>query len=268
MNKNKRFYIAVDLEGVACTIGTPGQGLAQGSAGLEYAALQGTREANAAAKALFDNGADEVWVWDCHGTGYNLKYDLLDKRCKIVMGAGSGKRFPGIEEGFAGVLFIGYHAYDTIDAVLCHVYSSATFQHQKINGEFVGEAQIDGAVAGKYGVPVIFASSDDICISQMNASFPWAETVITKRSLAWNSCVSDHPETVCANIYAGVKKAAYNLDKMLPFTYEQNFEYEIRYKRIEPAQGCHYRNPDGTLFSRPDAYTRVGVLKDIEDIFR
>ena len=98
MNKNKRYYIALDLEGVACTIGSPGQGLAQGSVGLEYAALQGTREANAAAKALFDNGAEEVWVWDCHGTGYNLKYDLLDKRCKIVMGAGSGKRFPGIED--------------------------------------------------------------------------------------------------------------------------------------------------------------------------
>ena len=267
MNKNKRYYIAVDLEGVACTIGTNGQGLAQGSAGLEYAALQGTREANAAAKALFDNGAEEVWVWDCHGTGYNLRYDLLDKRCKIVMGAGSGKRFPCIEEGFAGVLFIGYHAYDTIDAVLCHVYSSATFQHQKINGEFVGEAQIDGAVAGKYGVPVIFASSDDICISQIK-TFPFAQTVVTKRSLAWNSCVSDHPETVCENIYASVTEAVKNIDKMLPFTYPESFGYEVRYKRIEPAQGCHYRNPDGTLFARPDAYTRVGVLKDIEDIFR
>lgn len=268
MNKNKRYYIAVDLEGVACTIGTPGQGLAQGSAGLEYAALQGTREANAAAKALFDNGAEEVWVWDCHGTGYNLKYDLLDKRCKIVMGAGSGKRFPGIEEGFAGVLFIGYHAYDTIDAVLCHVYSSATFQYQKINGEFVGEAQIDGAVAGKYGVPVIFASSDDVCISQIKKTFPFAQTVVTKRSLAWNSCVSDHPETVCENIYASVTEAVKNIDKMLPFTYPESFGYEVRYKRIEPAQGCHYRNPDGTLFARPDAYTRAGVLKDIEDIFR
>ncbi len=267
-NTTKKYYIAVDLEGVACTIGTPGQGLAQGSAGLEYASLQGTREANAAAKALFDCGADEVWIWDCHGTGYNLKYDMLDKRCKIVMGAGSGKRFPCIEEGFAGVLFIGYHAYDTSDAVLCHVYSSATFQHQKINGSFVGEAHIDGAVAGKYGVPVIFASSDDICISQMGEAFPWAETVVTKRSLAWNSCVSDHPEKVCDNIYAGVKKAVSRIGEMQTFTYPENFEYEIRYKRIEPAQGCHYRNPDGTLFSRPDAYTRVGVMRDVEDIFK
>ena len=267
-NNGKKYYIAVDLEGVACNIGTPGQGLAAGTAGLEYASLQGTREANAAAKALFDSGADEVWVWDCHGSGFNLKYDLLDARCKIVMGAGSGKRFPGIEEGFAGVLFIGYHAYDVADAVLCHVYSSATFQHQKINGDFVGEGQIDGAVAGKYGVPVIFASSDDICVSQMKDSFPHAETVITKRSLAWNSCVSDHPEKVCENIYSGVLRAVERIDDMVPFTYSENFEYEVRYKRIEPAQGCHYRNPDGTLFSRPDAYTRAGVLRDIEDIFK
>lgn len=267
MNKSiKRFYIAVDLEGVACTIGTPGQGLA-GSPGYDYACLQGTREANSAAKALFDSGADEVWVWDNHGTGFNLKYDMLDKRCKIVMGAGSGKRFPGIETGFDGVLFIGYHAYDVPDAVLAHVYSSTAFQHQKINGAFVGEAQIDGAVAGKYGVPVIFASSDNVCISQIKESFSMAETVVTKRALAWNSCISDHPDTVCDNIYSGVKKAVLRINEMCAFTFPADFEYEIRYKRIEAAQGCHYRNPDGTLFARTDAYTRWGVLKDIEDIF-
>lgn len=267
MLKTKKFYIAVDLEGVACTIGTNGQGLAQGSAGYEYACLQGTREANAAATALFDNGAEEVYIWDCHGTGYNLKYDLLDKRCKIVMGAGSGKRFPEIQKGFDGVLFIGYHAYDSIDSVLCHVYSSTAFQHQRINGEFVGEAQIDGAIAGKYGVPVIFAASDNVCVSQIKQTFPHAVTVVTKKALAWNSCVSDHPEKVCDNIYNGVAQAIKNIDNAVPFTYPENFEYEIRYKRIEAAQGCHYRNPDGSLFVRTDAYTRVGVLRDLEDIF-
>ncbi len=264
----KRFYIAVDLEGVACTVGTNGQGLAASTAGYEYACLQGSREADSAAKALFDCGADEVWVWDNHGTGFNLKYDLIDSRCKFVLGAGSGKRFPFIETGFDGVLLIGYHAYDTPDAVLAHVYSSATFQHQKINGAFVGEAQIDGAIAGKYGVPVIFASSDNVCIEQISATFQSAVTVVTKTALAWNSCVSNHPKKVCDDIYTGVKQAYENIDKMRPFTYPVPFKYEVRYKRPEPAQGCHYRNPDSTLFARTDMYTCAGTLKDIEDIFK
>lgn len=39
-----------------------------------------------AVRALFDEGADEVIVWDNHGSGVNLDYDLLDARCRIALG--------------------------------------------------------------------------------------------------------------------------------------------------------------------------------------
>lgn len=54
--KGGRFYIAVDLEGIACVIGEYGKGLALDTPGYIYAKKQATREANAAAKALFDGG--------------------------------------------------------------------------------------------------------------------------------------------------------------------------------------------------------------------
>ena len=72
-----KYYIAVDCEGVACAVGTPGVGLAD-SENYRFACLQATREANAAVRALFDAGADEVTVWDAHGSGINLLYDELD----------------------------------------------------------------------------------------------------------------------------------------------------------------------------------------------
>ena len=196
-----------------------------------------------------------------------MDYSLFDKRCTFTLGAGSRLRFPGIEEGYDGILFLGYHAYDAPAATLAHVYSSTTFQGQWINGKPVGELQIDAAVAGKRGVPVLFVAADDVCVGQAKETVPWAETVVTKKALAWNSCISKHPQTACDEIYAGVQAACERLPEMRPFTIPEPFDYEIRYKRIEYAQGCSYRTPDGALFERTDAYTRRGTLASVEQIF-
>ena len=262
-----KYCIAVDLEGVACAVGAYGKGLAEDNKNYAYAAKQGTREANAAARALFDNGAERVIVWDCHGTGVNLDYDLLDKRCEIAMGAGSRIRFPGVDESFDGVVFIGYHAYDAPKATLAHVYSSATFRRHAINGTDVGELQIDAAIAGKRNVKTLFVSSDDVCVSQALKTFPWAKTVVTKQALAWNSCISKHPEKVCEEIYNGVSEAVVNIADMKPYIIKTPFELEVSYKRIEYAQGCNLKNPDGTPFEWVDAYTRRGTFNDPEDYF-
>ena len=262
-----KYCISVDLEGVACAVGTPGSGLADGTKNYPFAAKQATREANAAAKALFDNGASEVIIWDCHGSGVNLDYDELDKRCRIALGAGSRIRFPGVDGSFDGVLFIGYHAYDVPKAVLAHVYSSSTFTSHLIDGKPVGEIHIDAAIAGKRGVKTIFAASDDICVSQALASLPWIKTVVTKESLAWNNCISKHPFAVCDEIYEAVTEAVKHINEMKAYTVKTPFELTVSYKRIEYAQGCSLRNPDNTPFEFVDAYTRKGTLADLEDYF-
>lgn len=262
---HKKFYVSVDLEGLACTIGAYGQGLAAGTSGYAYACEQGTKEAVSAVNALFEGGAEKVAVWDCHGTGWNLKYEQFDPRTEFVLGAGSKKRFPGLDETFDGVLFIGYHAYDVKDATLCHVYSSATYTGMKINGEPVGELQIDASIAGKKGVPVLFVSSDDVCVAQAKHSFPDAVFVETKKALAWNSCISKHPKTVCDEIHEAVGRAM--KCKGTVYTVNTPFAYEVSFKRIEYAQGSALRNPDNTPFAWDGAYTRVGTLADPEHIF-
>lgn len=264
---NGKFCISVDIEGVACAVGSYGQGIPDGSRNYPFAALQATREANAAAKALFDSGATEVIIWDSHGTGVNLDYDMFDTRCSFAIGSGSRIRFPGVNASFDGVLFIGYHAYDTPKATLSHVYSSSTFTSHLINGEPVGELQIDAAVAGKRGVKTLFVSSDDICVAQAKKSFPWAKTVVTKQSLAWNNCISKHPSAVCSEIYSSVCEAVKDISNMRAYTIQSPFELTVSYKRIEYAQGCAMRNPDNTPFEVVDAYTRRGILADVEDYF-
>jgi len=264
--KGKKFYISIDLEGVACVVGNYGEGLGNGK-NYNFAVEQAEREAIAAAKALLDNGADEIWIWDCHGTGVNLNYRSFPEKCKFVIGNGTRTRFPCIDESFGGILLIGYHAYDTPSSTLSHVYSSVTYQYMKINGEFVGEAQIDALFAARKGVPFIFAASDDICIDQIKRSHPDCYTVVTKKALAWNACISKHPDTVCHEIYTSVVELINKGNFSLPKELDQTFELEVRYKRIEYAQGCQYRNPDGTLFETVDAYTRKGILSNIDQLF-
>ena len=263
-----KYCISVDLEGLACVVGSYGQGLAEGTKNYQFAVQQGFREANAAARALFDCGAEEVVIWDCHGSGINLDYAQFDKRCKFIIGAGSRIRFPGLDDSFDGVLFIGYHAYDTHKATLAHVYSSSTFVSHKINGNDVGELQMDAAIAGKRGVKTLFVSSDDICVEQAKKSFPWAKTVVTKQSLAWNNCISKHPEAVCDEIYNTVCEAVKCENDAKAYIINTPFELTVKYKRIEYAQGCALRNPDNTPFEFLDAYTRRGTLNDIEHYFQ
>ncbi len=54
-----KYYVAVDCEGVACGVGSPGGSL-NASRNLDFVRLQATREADAAARALFDSGAERV----------------------------------------------------------------------------------------------------------------------------------------------------------------------------------------------------------------
>ncbi len=265
--EKKRFYIGVDCEGVACAVGIPGQNLGQGE-NYAFAALQATREADAAARALFDMGAEDVIIWDNHHSGVNLSYDMLDPRCRIVCGSGHHGRFPRIDETFGGVLFIGYHAREgSATAVLAHTYSSVTYQSFSINGKPMGEMEIDAAYAGKAGVPVIFAASDDIAVSQARESFPWAETVATKEALSWNSAISLHPQEACRRIYDGVKKACTRLGEMKPYILAEPLEVSIRFKRLDAANSAQLYDWNRQPFAFADPFTREGTLRQLEDLF-
>ena len=265
--EKKRFYIGVDCEGVACAVGIPGQNLGQ-EENYAFAALEATREANAAAQALFDMGAEEVIVWDNHHSGINLHYDLLDPRCRILNGSGHHGRFPRIDGSFGGVLFIGYHAREgSQTAVLAHTYSSAAYHRFSINGKPVGEMEIDAAYAGKAGVPVIFAASDDVAVGQARESFPWAETVATKEALSWNSAISLHPQEACRQIYEGVKKACARLEEMQPFTFAEPMEVSICFKRLDAANAAKLYDRERRPFAFADPFTREGTLEKLEDLF-
>jgi D-amino peptidase len=262
-----KFAVAVDCEGPACVVGKAG-GTLNDSVNYEFAKKQATREADAAARGLFDAGATHVLVYDYHGGGLNLDYDRLDTRVDIALGSGSEHRFPGLDGSYAGICFVGYHAMDnTADAVIAHTFSSKTYQGMKVNGQEVGEMAIDAAIAGVRGVPVILITSDDKGTAEARRFFPHIETVTTKTSYGFNTAISMHPVRAVEAIYAAARKAgqrAREKGAFKPFTFPSPLTLEVRHKRIETAQGDSRR---GNGWERVDAYTVRRRMDSIEEYF-
>ncbi|MEJ5251149.1 MAG: M55 family metallopeptidase [Chthonomonadetes bacterium] len=257
-----RFLVSVDCEGLACVVGVPG-GTLTDSPNYAFACRQAVREANAAVRALFQMGAEEVIVWDAHGGGVNLPYDELDERVLVALGSGFNRRFPGVDETFSGVLFIGYHAMDnTPDAVLAHSYSSKAYQWMEVNGEQVGEIAIDAASAGERNVPVIFVSGDDKCVAEARRFLPWVETVETKRAFGWNAALSKHPRRAERDIEEGVRRAVSRLSEMQVFRFQSPLTVRLRYKRLEDAERA---SRGASCWRRVDAYTAEAVFERISD---
>jgi D-amino peptidase len=259
-----KFMIAVDGEGEACVVGAPGK-IVNHTPNWDFAWKQGVREANAAACGLFDAGATEVVIWDCHYGGVNWDYDLIDSRCDIALGAGAPRRWPGLDKSFAGVLFVGYHAMDnTPGAVLAHTYDPDAYQWVKINGVEIGEIEIDAAIAGMVSVPLIFVASDDKGVAEAKRFMPHVQTVATKRGLGWNVCISKHPRRAAEEIHLGAKLAAERLKEMKLFKFKMPGTMEVRYKRIECAQAA-VREPSPWV--RIDPFTVRRKVSCSSDIF-
>jgi D-amino peptidase len=236
-----KFIIGVDCDGVACVVGQPGRALSD-SCDMSFARLQATREADAAARALLDNGAGEVIVWDNHGSGANLEFDLLDRRCRVALGSGFGRRWPGLDGTFAGVLMVGYHAMEgTSGGVLAHTYSPSAFRCVAVNGVEMGEIALDAAVAGAHGVPLIFVASDEAGCAEARRFVPSVETVATKQGVGCNAALGKHPAVVVEEIYQGVCRAVARRGEIKPFAIPPPAVVEIRFKHVYQALKARLR---------------------------
>jgi len=261
-----KFIVAVDLEGVACAYAPCGSSI-ENAFNIEFIRKQATKEADAAVRALFDSGANEVIVWDNHGRGCSLDYDNLDKRCRIAIGADSKSRYPVLDESFSGVLFIGYHAMASDrEGAVSHTFSSKDYQSVKINGQEFGEIAIDAAIAGAKGVPVIFVSGDNKAVAEGKRFLPWVKTTETKEALSYTRVISKHPKAVVEEIYNNVIQAVEALGDMKCFEVSVPVEAEIRFRRTDAASCARLYDMDGKQFEFADGYTRKGMLKSVEDI--
>lgn len=261
-----RVYVSVDMEGVAGI--SHAKTTRQGEDLYPQSVELMTAETNAAIEGAFEGGATELLVNDSHGRMYNLTPEKLDRRARLVEGS---KPFSMVEAAadskFDVALFIGYHAragHPT--GVLAHTYTGR-ITLVELNGRPATEAAVNALYLGSLGVPVGLVTGDDALADELAEWLPWAERVVVKRAIAWQSADSLHPsvardlirdsaQRVVARVGAGEQLPLLNLPAPI----------ELRLQLATPGQAAMAAVTPG--FERDGDRTIVFRADDATTIFR
>ncbi len=187
-----------------------------------------TGESNAAVEGFLAGGADEVIVWDAHDGSQSLSALTIHPRAKLLMG-GLGATMT-CERGYAAIAFVGQHSMANVRAgIMAHSYSSLGIQNMRMNGQPVGEIGTRAALAGWYGIPVIFLSGDIAATEELKTIVPQAEVVAVKEGLARYTCITMSAEKAREAIRDGSARAMRRLEQIPPYKIEGPVTFEIEY---------------------------------------
>lgn len=201
-----RVLISADAEGVTGVTNT--NELLFGKPHWEWMRGMMTGDVNAAIRGAFDGGATSVVVNDSHWTMTNVLIEQLDPRASLIKGFHKHLcMVEGVQDADA-LFFLGYHARTgDSDGVGNETILGREIVEIRMNGKPVGESEINAAVAGHFGVPVVFASGDHLYEQELRETFPDVEFGLTKYALdRWTArCLP--PAQSHANIESAAKRA-------------------------------------------------------------
>lgn len=265
-----RIYISIDMEGVA-GVTHPSQ-IEIGRHDYEQARRWMTGEANAAIRGAFAGGAREVVVNDAHMTMRNLLLAELDPRAEVVTGSPKPRGMTeGIDLGFDGAFFVGYHAAAGRPGVLNHSYNHEVVSDIRLNGEPAGELEVNSALAGQFGVPVVLVSGDNALCSTASKYLPGVETVPVKQAITRYAARSLTPAAAQEKIEQTATHAVERLARgefkpvstPTPVTMEIVFTYTAMADMAMMIPGVEQHGPLSVRFTQPDmerAYSLMRVL--------
>lgn len=223
MNKKINIYISFDLEGISGV--SSWREMKKDSPSLGQIRKIATEEVNAVMKGLKKSGVEigEITINDAHAEGENLLIDQLERGVNLIKG--TPRKYymiEGINEHYDIIFFIGYHAMaGTKAGGMDHTYSSATIYNVMINGRHVGEAEINAAVAGYYGIPLGLVSGDNLLIAEIKRFFgKQVETVITKYGISRFAAKCRHPTDVQNELQIKATRAIKKIKQLKPFRFK------------------------------------------------
>ena len=154
-----RIYLSVDMEGIHGVVHSVHT--QPGERGYETASKWMHEDVNAVAGAAFEAGATEIYINDSHWDMKNLNPDLIHPKCHLLSGWHKPYSMVTGVKGHQAALFVGYHAkVGTAKGILSHTYRAKVFFDVRLNGKSVGEAGLNAALAGWFGVPVALVTGD------------------------------------------------------------------------------------------------------------
>ena len=271
----KRVLLALDLDGVNHVVGEPYNGLERDTAQWKIAREQAVLEVNAAAEALFEAGVEVVGLWDNHGGGNNVDPCALDSRITLISLNLKNPRMYFADGNYDCICFFGYHAMEgTLGGVLAHTMSSKTVQYYKLNGNYIGEVDMDAYIAAAKGMPARFFAGGDIACKQAKRAVNEIVTVITKTELARNEAIFRDNCELLADIKKAIVQAVKTEAEPHPLCFPATFEKS--FKRVEDAakylkrlrmSGLHAEYLADDILGK-DAHTVVSTIDEIGDFIK
>ena len=187
-----------------------------------------TGEINAAVEGFLGGGADEVVVWDGHDGSQTLSTLTIHPKAKLVMGALNASML--MERGWSAVAYLGQHSKANVKGgVMAHSYSSLGIQWMKLNGKPVGEIDVIAAMAGHFGIPIIFLSGDQAAADEVHSIVPQAELAVVKEGLARYACISLSAPAARELINQKARRSIDLIGKVKPYRVSSPVTLEIEY---------------------------------------
>ncbi len=231
-------FISCDIEGVAGVVDRE-QCQSAGKLYNEARALM-AGELNAAIEGALEAGAKRIVVNDSHGAMCNLSPEAVHPAAELILGSVKTMSMTeGLDKSFNAAAFIGYHARaGTRQGVLAHTYFGVAIREVRLNGKPMGEAGINGAAAGAYGVPLVFLSGDQTVAREIRGLIPGIAAVTVKRGLGRRSSQNLHPEKARERIRAGMASALSAGKRPKPFLPRKPHRLEVDVFAEEMADYC------------------------------
>ena len=175
-----------------------------------------TGEINAAVEGFLAGGAKEVIVWDGHDGSQTLSATTIHPKAKLIIG-GLGPRMT-FERGYSALAFVGQHSRANVRAgIMAHSYSSLGIQNMLLNGKPVGEIEVSAALAGHFGIPVVFLSGDRAAGRELHDIVPEAVTAEVKEGLGRYTCITLSAQAARDLIRQRAEEAARKIGSLRPY---------------------------------------------------
>jgi len=227
----KKAFISADIEGMEGNVSLMQS--KRGKPDYGYARKRLAEDVNAAIRACFDSGYDEVYVCDGHGDMENLLIEDMDPRCKLISGAmRSSLQMEGLDSSFDAYISFGHAgAGQTVGGVMDHCYNGGKVYNLRFNGITMNtETVVNALIAGHYGVPLVACVGDAALAQECKAFVPEMEAVVVKEGVSRFAAVSVHPTVARKMIYEGVMAALSRRDSIKPMDCPETLTMEIDFK--------------------------------------
>jgi D-amino peptidase len=263
----RKVYISVDMEGISGISGS--DQLSAGGAEYGRSRKLMAEDANAAIRGALAGGATDVLVNDSHGSQRNLLPEDLHPAARLI--SHSFKRHgmvEGLDDTFAAVIFVGYHAKAGTPAGLFAHTGSGVVRDVRVNGRSVGEGGLNALMADWHGVPVVLVTGDDVAGEQVRESAPEARVVVVKRAINVRAVELKPLAQARKEIEAAAREAVASVRDVEPRR-EAAYRVEIQFRDTlipeiaEAFPSMQRAAPDTVAFtaeSMPAAYRLIRVL--------